>query len=297
VVLDSLDTHHLRITTYQTINFIKTRLENNPIEDNFIATEKIHGCNFSIWLGVNENKKVVFQCASRSKFISKDDGLYGQQYKQIVADLSPKFEEIYADCMQLCPEYCTTNIVILYGELYGDGVQRGIDYTTDNRKEIRFFDIAFPILPSYEGDDTEIQMNFINWEQFLKITTNYELPTAPVINQGTFDEMLNMNNTFDSLIMKKSNNIAEGFVFKCVLEPDYKIKENKARLIIKSKTDKFSEIVANSGKQKSGKQTNSKKGFNLNALIDALDEINKTQYNEVIALVNENRLDAVLSND
>merc|ERR1712038_1820280 len=132
-------------------------------------------------------------------------------------------------------------------------------------------------------------------ENFLKITTNYELPTAPVINQGTFDEMLNMNNTFDSLIMKKSNNIAEGFVFKCVIEPEYKIKENSARLIIKSKTDKFSEIVANSGKQKARKQANSKKGFNLNALIDALDEINKAQYNEVMALVNENRLDAVLS--
>ena len=59
---------------------------------------------------------------------------------------------------------------ILYGEFFGDGVQKGIKYC--NGKQFKVFDVRSP-----DG-------NFLNWNEVQEICLALDIPTVPVIATG-----------------------------------------------------------------------------------------------------------------
>lgn len=88
----------------------------------WVATEKIHGANFSFWCNGDEVK-----VASRSQFV---DGTFYNCQSVI---------NRYAEgILTWCQEKNVKDFVV-YGELYGDGIQKEVKY---GQKDFAAFDIV-----------------------------------------------------------------------------------------------------------------------------------------------------------
>lgn len=175
----------------------------------WIATEKIHGANFSFWCDGKEIK-----VASRSQFV--DGTFYNCQavinkYSQGILD------------------WCVRNNIqdfVVYGELYGKGVQKEVEY---GERDFRAFDVVI---------DGVVQDKL----SAVSIAKDCGLLFSPVIKVGSFKECLELPNTFQSWLtpdeLINEDNFAEGLVIEPV-NPSYL--SNGNRIYFKNKTSAFSE--------------------------------------------------------
>lgn len=174
----------------------------------WIATEKIHGANFSFWCDGNEVK-----VASRSQFV--DGTFYNCQ--AVVNRYSQ-------DILDWCKEKNISNFVV-YGELFGKGIQKEVNY---GEKDFAAFDVVIDGKPL----DKQTAMQVVN---------DCGLFFTPVVKVGSFKECMALNNTFKSLLTPedcKDDNEAEGLVIE-PLEPAWFA--NGSRVYFKNKTQSFSE--------------------------------------------------------
>jgi Rnl2 family RNA ligase len=175
----------------------------------WIATEKIHGANFSFWCDGKEIK-----VASRSQFV--DGTFYNCQavinkYSQGILD------------------WCVRNNIkeiVIYGELFGEGVQKEVKY---GQRDFRAFDVVI---------DGEVQGKI----GALAIANDCGVNFSPIIKIGTFKECMQLPNTFQSWLTPddcvNEDNFAEGLVIEPV-NPTYF--NNGSRVYFKNKTPAFSE--------------------------------------------------------
>lgn len=216
------------------------------------AREKIHGCNFSF---ITDGETV--QVASREQLT--DNSFYNSgpviaRYEDKVRLLKNKG---FPEATQLQ----------IYGELFGPGIQKGVNYGTF--KEFMAFDIRvdddiLPITPSTEEELKE-----------------YGFRCAPLIGvYRNLDTALEESNEFPSRVANiiygtefDPDNIAEGLV----LSPIRALHTpNGSRVMIKNKSEKFTE--------KSKRKNRDSKSSEPNPFIDLAEPY-----------INQNRLDAVLS--
>src|SRR5690606_13883017 len=175
----------------------------------WIATEKIHGANFSFWCDGKEVK-----VASRSQFV--DGSFYNCQ-----AVINKYSQGILG--------WCVRNDIkglVIYGELFGDGVQKEVKY---GQRDFRAFDVLI------EG---EVQDKI----SALSIASGSGVYFSPIIKVGTFKECMELPNTFQSRLTPddcaNEDNFAEGLVIEPV-NPAYF--NNGNRIYFKNKTPTFSE--------------------------------------------------------
>jgi len=201
-------------------NFIKYSSIENNYRDKFIkkfdlsnmlfvATEKIHGANFQIVFDYDED---ITYC-SRNRILAADEKFY--DYQNTVKKYNFEKVVVFAkenDC-----------VVRLYGELFGKGVNKGVDY--GDEKQILFFDMSIDgIIVSY--DDFHANM------------TAFGLPTTPFVMKGSLDETRAFDvETFNSKVLNIDDNVAEGIVIRPVKEIFY----GHTRFILKKKSEKFKE--------------------------------------------------------
>ena len=174
----------------------------------WIATEKIHGANFSFWCDGKDVK-----VASRSQFV--DGTFYNCQ-----AVINKYSEGILA----FCNENNLTDVVI-YGELFGKGVQKEVEY---GERDFRAFDVVINGSPITKRDAIEF-------------VSGCGIQFAPIIHTGTLSECLKLNNTFQSILTPFSHegeNISEGLVIEPVIPNWF---NNGSRIYFKNKTESFSE--------------------------------------------------------
>lgn len=212
----------------------------------WVVTEKIHGANFSFWYDGS-----TFKVASRNQFV--DGSFYNCQdvidkYKQNIIDMYTKY-------------MLEGQVLTVYGELYGEGVQRGVFYK--DHKDFCAFDVVC---------DGYIQ----DFDCASKMLKEFNVPVAPFVFQGCLQECLELDNTFDSLISGKEDNTAEGFVIKPL---SVKYLSNGSRVILKNKTEKFSE-----------KSKRVKVPVNL-----TLNEQEQKMLDNLLCYITENRLKNVIS--
>lgn len=180
-------------------------------------TEKIHGANFSFWYNGTD-----LRVASRSQFV--DGTFYGCQ--EVI--------DKYSDCVRFMYDCLFGKSagfpVVIYGELYGPSIQKGIKYGT--KKDFVAFDI------SVNG----VRENPGMIKYYLGLTKIKYVPVLGVVN--SLSEALAFNNEFQSELGKlhgvdDPENIAEGFVVKPLKLSDMYIGSD--RVILKSKNEKWSE--------------------------------------------------------
>lgn len=174
----------------------------------WIVTEKIHGANFSFWCNGEEVK-----VASRSQFV--DGTFYNCQ-----AVINRYSEDVLA----FCNENNLTDVVI-YGELFGKGVQKEVEY---GERDFRAFDVV-------------IDGNPLSKQDAIKFVSSCGIQFAPVIYVGTLSECLKLSNTFQSTLTPlgyDEENISEGLVIEPVIPAWF---NNGSRIYFKNKTESFSE--------------------------------------------------------
>lgn len=188
--------------------FIELIKQTESIKDIWFASEKLHGSNFSIIY-----KDGIFNFASRSGILEEGASFFN--YQEVV--------KLKLDGIR---EYCLANSIndiIYYGEIFGPGIQKGVNY---GKKDFRFFDIKV--------DDKWIKQSQLPAFQLEC------LELVPTLAFGSFDEMINFNCEFNSHILNTHNNFAEGIVLK----PDNTaFLDSEHRIILKKKHPKFSEIA------------------------------------------------------
>jgi len=200
---------------------IRKQLETYDSDDReFVATEKLHGSNFSIYTD-GENIK----CARRNDFLAKNENFHGGQL--IAEQMKPKVLELHKAIKETETE---DFILILFGEVTGERVQLGISY---GENAVRLFDICV-----YKAESVK----FLEHADFVSFCKKFEIETVPVIAEGSLDELLGLNPEFDSRVLGTENNTAEGLVLKHVRELEFGHGSDIERLMIKYKCKKFDEI-------------------------------------------------------
>lgn len=180
----------------------------------WMATEKLHGANFSFWCDGTEVK-----VASRTQFV--DGTFYNCQavinkYSDSVMSL---FKLLNGEHKEL----------VIYGELFGGNVQKEVEY---GEKDFRAFDLTLDGV-------VQTKLNQRAWCEGVGILS------APFIHIGTFAECLALSNTFKSTLTPEGyepENTSEGLVIEPV-EPAWF--NNGSRIYFKNKTEGFSEKKRN----------------------------------------------------
>lgn len=187
----------------------KQRYDIETETHNYFANNlHVHNCNFSFWCDGNE-----VRVASRSQFV--DGTFYNCQ------SVINKYSE---GVLALCNENNLTDVVI-YGELFGKGVQKEVEY---GERDFRAFDVV-------------INGNPITKTDAIEFTHDCGIQFVPVIHKGTFSECLKLNNTFKSILTPfdyEGENISEGLVIEPIIPNWF---NNGSRIYFKNKTDSFSE--------------------------------------------------------
>ncbi len=177
--------------------------------DEWVATVKAHGANFSFWWDKVNGVRV----ASRSQFV--DGSFYS------CTNVINKHAETFArDCEVFNPD----SVVVVYGELIGGNIQKEVQYG-----EKRF--VAFDVV--IDG----VALN--KWDAF-QMAIGLGFDVIPVIGSGTLEDMLAISPEFVCpLALKDSDhNKAEGIVIEPV-NPYYLT--NGSRIYLNQKSKAFTE--------------------------------------------------------
>jgi Rnl2 family RNA ligase len=219
----------------------------------WVALEKVHGSNFGF---IIENGVVTPFKRSSIIGMNPETGAYDfygcnpvvETYGGLVKNLELVFDQP----------------VQIYGELYGEGVQKEVQY---GPKDFIAFDILLL------NDNT-----FVDWDTVVEVCSDYSIPTVLEIARGSLSELLEISPEFESFVAKRNgfDSKSEGLVIKQL--KDEVFLKTGSRAIIKSKSKSFSEK----------KQKAPKKPYKM-------PENLKPVYEDFYQYLNENRLNNVLS--
>ncbi len=185
----------------------------------WIITEKIDGTNIRIILTKPEEGKREIHIASRKLILNKDDK-GSKSYLDCIKEVNlHKIEEYFKD---------VDSTVIIYGEGYGAGVQKGGIYSSI--KNFRVFDIR--IGEAYQ-----------DFKYVKKVCIDNQLNIVPIIDTIktiTYEECINrLKSNNETLIKEGTGGKLEGIVYK--FEPVL-LNKYKERLIFKAKFKDFNEF-------------------------------------------------------
>lgn len=196
----------------RTIDYYKAQgfTESNIL---WYATEKIHGTNFSF---ITDGINIAY--AQRSGVI-EDNFMNHKAFVHKISDKILELGKYFDQPIQVITEY------------YGKGIinKGAIDYTTDTEKHFIAYDILLL------NDD-----KFVSYPENLALFDKLEIPYVKVIATGTFDELMDIDNHFESFLAE-SNNIktyAEGMVLKPC--KDMRV-DTGERVILKRVSEQFAE--------------------------------------------------------
>ena len=240
------------------VNKIKGAGYDNP-EILWVASEKIHGSNFSIHC-----TETHVRYGRRTDFLTKEIPIKEAEPKPYFTEsfydagsyvkvIHENLWNVYNDIKAAFPEMKKFSI---YGEYFGGNwpddkvetrkaVQKGVFYCPQH--EFMAFDIKI----------STPELNF--WVDATQIATLLKdnIKSVPVYAQGTFEQIFNIEAKIDSTIPellglpKQENNIIEGFV----LRPNKTIFfSDHTRVMLKKKNQEFQEIATKAAPKKAPKK-------------------------------------------
>lgn len=230
--------------------WIKTFLDCDIENIDYLITEKLHGSNIQLIFSPNEPMKI----ASRNHIVD------GSFYKigEIIDYYDFRWVQRIAEDGDV--------VIHLYGEYFGGNIQKGVDYGKERR--IRFFDMRY-------NNKIVTQFEFLNFFS----EANKEYWTVPILGVvQSLREALAYNSVFDSRENTIINNTAEGIVIK----PLYRVIHNHNHEIfyIKVKTEQFKE------KQRTKKEPREQHVFSEEVSLKHLDflaYVNEERFQSVLS--------------
>ena len=169
------------------------------------VSEKIDGANFSIWMNAQETK-----FASRNQWV--DSNFYGAE--KAILDTASKMQELF--------KAHNLSEFVVYGELYGEGIQKRINY---GGKKFAAFDIV-------------VNGEHLSFYEMECVCNTYDIDMVPVIGVGfTLDQALDQQEVFNSYL-SPTRDEAEGISIAPIV-PTWS--GNGSRVWLKKKSPRFSE--------------------------------------------------------
>lgn len=202
-----------------------------PAQEQWCVQEKIHGSNFSFWIDSDLN----IRCAKRSGFINDGENFFG--YQEVLEKYKDALTEHADRVFSRGSNITNITDIVIYGELYGNGVQSGVFYS--NKKNFIAFDIGYKLA----GID---RMVFVT-------LADVGIPSIETLFIGSLDECLAFSPSFNSRISEKefandNENLCEGVVIRPYYLDYYDSAGN--RMILKHKNASFSEKRKNTNPKK-----------------------------------------------
>ncbi len=208
-----------KITNHYQQKFINGFLGEYPelLTCEYILVEKCHGSNIAIYFSPNES----WRLAKRNSFLGEGANFYD------VWNVVERYEHIFQNIQDYVGAMGIT--IRLFGELYGPGVQKGINYGKE--KQVGFFDVM---------DNGEV-LSPHNFYVFSKLFRFYKHTLPSVARVQGLQAALDYNVEFNSLLNPIEDNICEGIVIKPYRKVYY---DKKGRwFCLKKKNEKFMERV------------------------------------------------------
>lgn len=247
---------------YQKIpNFYRPEAQSVFALDDVVALEKIDGTNFSF--GVDSKGFPTMNSRNNVMWIDKGHPAGPAHVIQFDGfNAVGRFLELHEEAFEKLKK--SGRKMIIFGEFYGQGIQKRIQYSEDKR--FAFYD-AFDI-------DT---LKWLDWADFKAFAEFLNLPLVPELYIGppklsVFEKLVKEKSTQAKLNGIEEEQISEGIVIKGLVGEKDKWGE---RLIIKYKSDEFSEKKGTNKKKVDPEKV--KKGMEQRAYAIELAEAYVTQ--------------------
>lgn len=275
----------------------------------FVATEKIHGANFSF---IHNLEDGVLNVAKRSGIIQSGENFYNWEY--IDCNVFENIRNSIAYIKKLYP-YMDIKSIQFIGELYGGNyphnnvekikefspIQKGVYYY--NKIGVMIFDM----LITYKKD-SEYKTFYMPFNQVEDVCRRHNIPLVPIIKTGKINELLEIDvENIKSQVYKYhelpeiDDNVVEGIVIK-PYEKD--VWFGMHRVIIKKKGSKFKE-KQRIRKPKIEKQLTDEQNKVLNKLLEYVnvnrihnlkskigeDEFNFKKFGKIMGMLNKDILE------
>ena len=225
------------------INFlISNGHTNNDIE--WVATEKIHGANFSFYVKRVEDGELVVLCGKRNSIM--DPVEYSKFFNSL--EVFKKYEQAVKNVyLQLD----NVEWVIIYGELFG-GAYNNIPKPTPTTKCVQS-GIYYCPHNDFFAFDIRTNNGYMDYDSCAEICKKVGLNSVKALFRGEFKDVMNWSsshNADNTSIPSEfgldpiDNNQREGHVLKPVINRMY---DDNTRIILKDKNNRFDEISSGIG--------------------------------------------------
>lgn len=177
----------------------------------------VHNSNFQ-WAFSPDG---TVRCASRNNYLDMNGSFQGANIQSLYESHNYLLSELLSDAMYSGKE------IRLYGELFGQGIQKRVDYGSEKR--LVYFGLMI---------DNEWQ-SFADLEYMLENYGCHDLIVPILQLTDELQEALSFDTEFDSLLNDKEDNLTEGVV----IQPYAKVylDGNGSPFILKKKNEKFGE--------------------------------------------------------
>lgn len=237
-------------------------------EGDYVATEKVHGANFSIHAFPNGDIKF----GKRSAFLRD---LPFNNHIEVVQNIKEQITQIIIEARKALT---SEGVVRIYAEIFG-GVYDGSSHHKPVQKEVEYCpDIHLYLF------DIVVDGVFLPYNVFEKICKNVAVLYSKPLHKGSLDELLKLDPGFATTIpallglkrtSKHEENVAEGYVIK----PFDSVYDNRGnRIIYKLKSKMFCEKALRKAPEVS----------------NAPEDI-KEMYTDIYPLLCNNRISNILS--
>lgn len=174
--------------------------------EDVVVTEKIHGTNFRAgW--VPRAKYTIWQkirgflhTLTGTEDPNRWQFVYGSNNVQLPDD--PDKGNVYLEAVQ---QYRLRDViprgVVVYGEIYGAGIQKGYDYGLNYSRELALF-------------DAQRDGNWLTHDAFWALADQIQVPVAPVLYRGPFDRDVIEKLLYGPSLVCGAQKVREGVVIK-----------------------------------------------------------------------------------
>jgi len=202
---------------YNGINNIKWFPHKFKADQEVVVQEKIHGSNVRFGIVPFSANTLWKKIKKLFGFAPKWEFCYGSNNVQLQDRRKFKGyygEDIYGKLLQQCGAQAKVmGGEIVYGELYGDGVQKNYNYgCKSGEHKLVIFDVK-----TLDSDGTW-RWRDPEWVQAYAKERGFDF--VPVLYEGPFDEVLVKTFTLGPSVLAPSQKVREGVVIKSKLEYD-----------------------------------------------------------------------------
>ena len=184
-------------------------------DDEIVITSKIHGTLWMAGLCEDDYQDFILMAGSHHRRKKSGEGLYWQplQWYPQIQDL---LEKIHLK---------TKKSVIIFGEIYGSGVQKMTYGLQNGKKDLRVFDIS-------------VDGVYINYKEMLEYCQKFDIPVVPGLYIGKYSAKIVEDFTDGPVVICKPEEVVgkfkgrEGVVIKPIKERYSE--EMQGRVILKS---------------------------------------------------------------